>query len=100
MKINLNNPEEFTIENFAKLMAETDDSVHTQYRVTNDGYFFASTDVGNRNLQGILFRFETNSSHNGYAGPTAAENSNWVQRIFDSVKENYPNPYSTYIDNF
>lgn len=100
MKLDLNNPEDFTFDNFKKLIAETDDSVNTQYRVTTDGIFFASQDVGNQNLGNILFRFETNDAGNGYAGVDASNSENWVKRIFEAVKKNYPEPESDYIDEF
>lgn len=100
MKINLNAPGEFTIEKLKQLIASEDDSVNTQFRVTDEGILFLSKIVGNRELDGIRFRFETNGMLNGYVGKKASENEIWVKRIFDAVNENWPNPYSTYIDNF
>lgn len=38
MKINLNNPKEFTIENVRALIASEDETVHTQFRVNKDGF--------------------------------------------------------------
>ena len=100
MTIDLNNPTEFTIDNLRKLIASEDDSVHTQFRVTNKGILFLSKSVGNKDLDGILFRLETNGAYNGYVGTEAANNDNWVTRIYEVVKKNYPNPTGNYIDNF
>jgi coproporphyrinogen III oxidase len=100
MRINLNDPNEFTIENVRKLIASHDDSVHTQFRVTKDGYLFLSERVGNRNLEGILFRLETNSSYAGYVGINASKNDHWVSCIYNVVKKNWPTPSSSYIDLF
>lgn len=100
MRIDIKEEEEFTIESVKELMRSVDDSKMTQYRVTEDGYLFLSEDVGNRNLDGILFRLETNGAFGGYAGPNAANDESWVERVFNVVKKNWPHPESTYIDNF
>lgn len=100
MKINLKNAIEFTIDNLKLLIASGDDTTNTQYRVTKDGYLIISTDVGNRNLENILFRLETNVMGNGYVGKSASEDALWVERIYNAVKENWPEPDSSYIDNF
>lgn len=102
MRINVNDPAEFTLENLRKLMADGDDSTNTQYRVTKDGYLFLSKDVGAQNLDGISLRFETNGAYNGYTGPRAAENARWIERIYNAVKERWPNNYThcVYIDIF
>ncbi|MES2592201.1 MAG: hypothetical protein V4608_09975 [Bacteroidota bacterium] len=100
MKINLKDPNDFTIDNLRKLIASEDDSVHTQFRVTTDGYLFLSRIVGNQKLDNIAFRLETNGSNNGYVGKKAASNDNWVNRVFKVVSKNWPQPSSTYIDDF
>ena len=100
MDINLNDPSDFTIENVQKLIGSHDDSVHTQFRVTTDGYLFLSEVVGNRQLDGILFRLETNSSYGGYVGQKGATDESWVKRIFEVVKKNWPLPSAKYIDVF
>ncbi|MEB2785505.1 hypothetical protein [Algoriphagus persicinus] len=100
MKINLNDPKEFTVENVRTLIASEDDTVHTQFRVTKDGFLFLSQDVGNRNLEGIVFRLETNGAFNGYVGENASKDDSWVTRVFNVVNENWPRPKSLYCDNF
>lgn len=100
MRINLNDPNDFTIENVKKLIASHDDSVHTQFRVTTNGYLFLSEVVGNQQLDGILFRLETNSSYNGYVGEKGANNESWVKRVYEAIKKNWPHPISSYIDSF
>ena len=100
MKIDLNNPKDFTIDNLRKLIASEDDSVHTQFRVTNDGFLFLSKEVGNKSLEGIKFRLETNGAYNGYVGKEAAGNDSWVNRIYTVINKNWPRPISSYIDTF
>ncbi|RIW12162.1 hypothetical protein D0X99_19595 [Algoriphagus lacus] len=100
MKINLNDPKEFTIDNVKALIASEEDNVHTQFRVTQDGFLFLSKDVGNRKLEGIIFRLETNGAFNGYVGENAAKDESWVARVFNVINENWPRPKSPYCDNF
>lgn len=55
MRINLNDPKEFTIENFRKLIASEDDSASTQIRVSTDGYLFLSREIGCENLSNLHY---------------------------------------------
>ena len=96
----LKNQIEFTIDNLKLLIANGDDTTNTQYRVTKDGFLIVSTDVGNQNLDNILFRLETNVMGIGYVGKSASEDALWVERIYNVVKKNWPDPDSSYIDNF
>ncbi len=100
MTIDLKNPEENTIEKFRRLVASVDDTKDTQFRVTEEGILFLSEDVGNRNLDNILFRLETNGTGNGYVGAEAAKDELWLTRLYKGVNDNWPKPKSTYIDNF
>jgi len=100
MKINLNDPSDFTLENVKKLIASGDDSIDTQFRVTTDGFLFISTSVGTEDLDGILFRLESNVAFNGWVGKDASEDEEWVERIFEAVKKNWPSPNDDYIDDF
>ncbi|MBL6449060.1 hypothetical protein JMN32_22300 [Fulvivirga sp. 29W222] len=100
MQINLNDPEDFTIENIKTLVASEDDTVNTQFRVTEDGILLLSRVTGNRNLDGIKFCLETNARGNGYVGKTAAQDDVWVRRVYKAIKDNWPDPVVPYIDNF
>ncbi len=100
MKINLNNPNEFNLEAVSQLIATEDDSVNTQFRVTEDGMLHLSRDYGNKNLKGIVFRIETNIAGNGYVGKEAAKDKAWVKRVYDVFYKNWPNPKSSYCDTF
>lgn len=101
MKIDLNDPNDFTLENVRKLITTEDDSVDTQFRVTDEGILFLSRDVGNRNLEGIKFRIEINIAGNGYVGQEASKDENWVKSIYEVFKENYPHSkWGSYCDVF
>lgn len=100
MTIDLNNPNEFTLENVANLLASKDDSAHRQLRVDSKGIAYLSDEVGNTNINGLAFRLETWSAGTNYVGIKASQDSKWVQRIFKCLQSNWPNPSSTYIDVF
>lgn len=98
MKIDLKDPSALTVESVRLLLASKDDSVHRQLRVTTDGFAFLSDVVGNRELEGILFRFETWDPGNSYCGPEAAADDRWVQQVYNDLKKHWPNPAASYID--
>ncbi len=100
MKIDLNKPGKFTKEQLCLLIASEDDSRNTQFRVTTDGFLFLSLEVGNQNIEDIKFRLETNVAGNRYVGKIAAGDDDWVNRIYNVINENWPNPISTYIDDY
>lgn len=100
MQINLNDPKDFTLENVRKLIASEDDTVNTQFRLTNKGMLFLSKDYGNMNLDGIIFRIESNIAGNGYVGVEASQNDGWATRIFNVFNNNWPQPKSSYSDFF
>jgi len=100
MQIDLNNPNEFTLENISKLIASKDDSKHRQLRVTKAGKAYISDDVGCDNLQDITFRFEIFCKGNDYFGERASKDTKLVTRIFDALKKNWPNPKYSFIDRF
>lgn len=100
MPLQLNNLEKFNLDGVRDLIAEKDDSQHRQLRVKNDGTAFLSDDVGADHLDGILFRFETWDAGNGYVGSKAAKDDDWVIRIYEALKNNWPIPTTSYIDSF
>ena len=98
MKIDLNNPDDFTKERVRQLIAKGDDSTHTQLRVTKNGIAYLSKEVGAVNIENLAFRLETWVAGNGYVGSDAAKNDKWIDEVYKDLKENWPNPKSTYID--
>ena len=98
MKIDLNDPDDFTKERVRRLIAKGDDSTHTQLRVSKNGKAFLSKEIGAVNIEDLAFRFETWTAENGYVGPDAAKDDKWVDEVYKDLKENWPNPKSSYID--
>lgn len=100
MQIDLNNQNQFTLNGVRALIASTDDSQNRQLRVTNDGIAFLSNIVGNISTDNLAFRFETWDAGNDYVGSTASQDIEWVSRVYEALKKNWPNPKSSYIDNY
>ena len=100
MQIDLNNDSEFTEENVGKLIGSVIDDQHWQLRVTNEGIAFLSEKAGNLDTEGIAFRYETWCAKNNYVGFQAQHDKEWVKRIYNSLKQNWPNPNDTFIDDF
>lgn len=98
VQIDLNNPAEFTLENVRRLIASKDDSRHRQLRVTPEGTAYLSDEVGANNIDGLSFRFETWNPGNGYCGPKAAADDDWVRKVYKDLRENWPDPKDSYID--
>lgn len=100
MQINLNNRNEFTRENVAKLIGSVVDTQHWQLRVRVDGTAYMSDILGNRELDGLAFRLETWCAGNNYVGFQAEHDKEWVDRVFQVLMKNWPTPTSSYIDYY
>lgn len=98
MHIDLNNPEQFTLEAVRELLASGDGRIHNQLRVSRAGQAWLSPVVGGRELEGLAFRLETWAAGSGCVGAQAAVDERWVQQVFNVLRDNWPNPSSDYID--
>lgn len=98
MQIDLNNPEQFTLEAVRALLAAGSNAVHNQLRVNRGGIAWLSPVVGGRELEGLAFRLETWSACSGCVGEQAAADERWVLQVFNVLKANWPKPSSDYID--
>ena len=99
MQIDLNTPENLTLESVRQLLASASDDQHTQLRVTKAGIaYISSGTVGGVNIDGLLFRLETWAKGSGYVGIVAASDEVWVMQIFNALKQNWPKPPFDYID--
>ncbi|KFF46823.1 MULTISPECIES: hypothetical protein [Pseudomonas] len=99
MQIDLNKPENLTLDAVRQLLAHASDDVHTQLRVTRAGIAYISSGVvGGAQIDGLLFRLETWAKGSGYVGIVAASDEVWVMQIFNALKQNWPYPPSDYID--
>src|SRR5687767_5105169 len=100
MTLDLNDPNDLTLEKVKELIASSDDSVNRQVRVRADGTAFISDVVGVQEIDGLAFRLETFLAGNGYLGKAASEDEDWVKELFRGLKNNWPEPSAAYIDGF
>ncbi len=56
--------------------------------------------VGAEDIGNLCFRLGTWLAGNGYVGPGAANEDEWIDRVYDVLQENWPNPKSPHIDVF
>ena len=98
MKIDLTRPSDFTLDNVRMLIASGDDHTATQIRVTKEGIAFLSKAVGGEQIEGLVFRLETFWAGNNCVGPNAANDREWIKRVYQCLKKHWPHPESTYID--
>ncbi|AVE04703.1 hypothetical protein ACQRBV_17375 [Pseudomonas sp. R11F] len=99
MQIDLNKPDNLTLEAVRQLLGSASDDEHTQLRVSKAGIAYISSGVvGGAEVDGLLFRLETWAKGSGYVGIVAASDEVWVMQIFNALKQNWPKPASDYID--
>ncbi|MEX5512450.1 hypothetical protein [Pseudomonas paralactis] len=99
MQIDLNKPENLTLDAVRQLLAGASDDEHTQLRVSRAGIAYISSGVvGGVEIDGLLFRLETWAKGSGYVGIVAASDEVWVMQIYNALKQNWPRPSSDYID--
>lgn len=86
-----------TIEQLKTMIAFADDSKRNQIRIKEDGTIYVSTIVGSKSLDGIAGRFETFDAGNGYVGQEAAQNQEYIERLYKAIQGWIEHPKS-YID--
>ena len=91
--------EDFSIEKFRDLVANTDDRQHNQLRVDNDGeIYYSYRYVGAQNRNGVKFRYETLVAYNGYVGPKAASDKKYISREYEDVMYGWRKGATGYFD--
>ena len=98
MEIDLTNPNDFTRERVRELIGSGDDSNNSQLRVTKFGRAYISSVVGAEEIDDLCFRIETWSPENGNVGSDAANDDEWIDRVYKVLQENWPNPKGPKID--
>ena len=83
--------ETITLKDVVEMLSNGDDEHHNQVRVTEDGNVYLSQDiVGNENLHGLAFRYETFAAGNGYVAKeirTKPSGRKFAAELFESLKE-------------
>ena len=96
--MNLNDSNEFTLENTARLLASKDDSRRIQLRVGYDGKAFLSDEIGNINIDKVAFGLQSWMEGTSHVGTAASEDEEWVGRVFNCLQNNWPNPTGKIVD--
>lgn len=82
------NDTEIMEEDVARIIASDDDSQNSQIRVSKDGRVYVEHVLfGEERLKGVLFRSETLCEGNGYLGPEAAEDPEYVREEYEKLKQ-------------
>lgn len=68
------------------LIASKDDSQNRPIIVSKKGESYISDEVGNVNIDNLLFRFETLIQGNGYVVIEASNDEKYVKEIFINLK--------------
>lgn len=72
--------DDFTVEKFRSIIANGDDRRHNQLRIDKNGKVYLSYEyVGAVNIDGVQFRYETLVAYNGYVGPKAASDQDYIK---------------------
>jgi hypothetical protein len=99
--INLNQPGALTHENVARLIASASDKTRAQLQVTKFGIVsISSKRIVGGDDEHLTFCLESFSPGTDHVGPKAAQDDDWVKRIYKVLRENWPVPSSSYIDIF
>jgi len=80
-KLNLNDPEQFTIEGVRKLIASVDNSADRQLRITLDGYAVITDHDGPEDMEFYVARSGTWEADNGNCGEIAALDTDRMEYI-------------------
>ncbi len=83
-----------TVEQLRTLIASGDDSKANQIRIKKDGTIFLSTVVGMDCLCDIAGRFETFQPNNGYVGAERANDDEYIQRLYLTIRDWIEHPRS------
>jgi hypothetical protein len=88
----------FTLSECRTMIANADDRLLNQVRISESGDVFISKDaVGNRGLAGIKFCLETFDAGNSYSGPLAASDRSHVEETFCDIREAWQMGYRGHI---
>ncbi|MDB5957512.1 hypothetical protein [Ramlibacter sp.] len=90
--VDLNDPSQFTRDNIARLLGSVTDTQAWQLRVRADGTAYMSSAVGNLALDGVVFRMGSFDMGTGYVGPDAQNDRRWVDQVYRTLRENWPDP--------
>ena len=95
MKYNI---ETLTRNELLELIKNGDDTQNNQIRVTKTGIVFLSQTIGAEDISNLKFRFETFDAGNGYVGPLAAKDGEYIDELYNGLVATWKLNKTGYID--
>lgn len=83
-----------------RLLSNANDCISHQVRVDLSGDVFISTITGADEIDDLKFRFESWDAGNGYAGPRAASDQEYVNSLLSSIKKCWEEDVRGYCDYY
>lgn len=94
------NMETLSREQLVELIKNGDDSYDNQIRVTKEGIIFLSRIVGAEDISNLRFRFETYDAGNGYVGPEAADDDEYIDDLYNGLIKTWKSNRTGYVDEW
>lgn len=89
----------FTKEQFREMLSNADDRQHNQLRVDKNGeVYYSFAHVGAQEIDGVKFRYETSVAFNGYVGPKAASDAEYVTEEYEDLMYGWHHGAKGYYD--
>jgi len=85
---------------YKDMLANANDCISHQLRVDWSGYVYISTITGAEEIDGVKFRWESWDSGNGYAGPRAASDHEYVKQSVSTLKKCWEDGVRGYCDYY
>jgi uncharacterized LabA/DUF88 family protein len=91
--------DDFNVEKFRALVALADDRQGNQLRVEKNGMvYFSCEHTGSQNIENVQFRYESLMAYNGYVGPKAASDKEYIHREYKDLIYGWKNGAKGYYD--
>lgn len=80
------NIKDITESIYKEMIANADDGISHQLRVSWSGDVYISAITGAENIKDVKFRWESWEAENGYVGPRAASDHKYIKKSIKSLK--------------
>ena len=82
------------------MLANANDEISHQLRVDWEGNVFLSTITGAKEIDDVKFRWESWDAGNGYVGPRAASDDEYVKHSIESLQKCWKDDVRGYCDDY
>lgn len=90
MPAHLDLKQPYTQDDVRRLLASKENDRDIQLRISDAGLAYLEEATGPEKLEGVHCRGETWDAGNDYCGVRAAQNTEWVERIYRALGRNWP----------